>query len=685
LSDIAREPILEMYKFEVAQMLEQLEQLTINGEKYNKYSDEEINEIFRIMHTIKGSSAMMVFNGMTKIAHSIEDLFFYIREKKPENLDYSRITDLVLEGADFMKSELSKIEDGIEPDGDPSKLVENNRGYLDQLKSIDDSDDLETKKDEGSKKQKYYISYNLSEAKNIENKNCFKACIYFEDGCEMENVRAFSVIHSLKEYVSQIESDPQDILENENSLEIIKREGFKLVFCTDRSYDDIYNILNKTIFLKQLDLEKIDESETEQHIKKIPQIELDDKPIIPESAKIEREKEASSKALQQNIISVNVTKLDKLMDLVGELVISEAMVTGSSDLKNLELENFNKAARQLKKITAELQDMVMSIRMVPLAATFHKMNRIVRDMCKKLNKDVQLEILGENTEVDKNIIENISDPLMHLIRNSIDHGIESSKEREMKGKNEKGKIILEAKNEGGEVVIQVKDDGKGMNREKILKKAMEHGIIDDPSKEMSDNEIYSMIFLPGFSTNETITEFSGRGVGMDVVIKNIQKVGGLVDVSSSPDMGTTITLRIPLTLAIVDGMNIRVGNSIYTLPTTSIKESYRVSDDDLIKDTDGNEMIMVRGQCYPVLRINKLFSINNSCQNMEDGIIIMVEDGVNTVCLFADELLGEQQVVVKALPNYIKKVNGITGCTLLGEGSISLILDVSGIIKTYKK
>ena len=263
--------------------------------------------------------------------------------------------------------------------------------------------------------------------------------------------------------------------------------------------------------------------------------------------------------LHQNIISVNVTKLDKLMDLVGELVISEAMVTQNPDIAGLTLDNFQKAARQHRKIISELQDVAMSIRMIPLSATLQRINRIVRDMSRKLSKEVRLEITGEETEVDKNIIERISDPLMHLVRNSVDHGIEPAEERKKKGKPEAGTITIEAKNAGGDVLIIVKDDGRGLDKESILKKARANGLINKPETELTDKEIYSYIFLPGFSTTEEITEFSGRGVGMDVVAKNIADVGGTVSVDSTPDEGTTITLRIPLTLAIMGGMIVRVG------------------------------------------------------------------------------------------------------------------------------
>lgn len=690
MSNGYREPMLEMYKFETNQLLEQLEQLIINSEKSNCYSQEAINEIFRIMHTIKGSSAMMLFNGISTLAHSIEDLFFYLRESKPENVDYIKLSDLVFLCTDFIKEELSKIERGIEPDGDSSELVNTIKTYLAELKGIGGSTAVHenttaVNEKDAAKKQKYFITGSLSENSM---RYSYKAVIYFEDGCEMENIRAFSVLHSLKDFTQDIKSEPADIIENEESSQIIKENGFKILFCSDKPYEEVEKILNETLFLQKLELEIADNNDETHSAKKKPVIDLEsDRPIVaevmrPEKEKgKEKEKEQANKSLLQNIISVNVNKLDKLMDLVGELVISEAMVTSNPDLKGLSLENFNKAASQLKKITSELQDIVMSIRMVPLAATFQKMNRIVRDMCKKLDKDVELEILGEETEVDKNIIENISDPLMHLIRNSIDHGIETKEERIKNGKSLKGKITLEAKNEGGEVIIIVKDDGRGLNKEKILQKALDHGIIQDINKDIPDREIFSMIFLPGFSTKESVTEFSGRGVGMDVVSNNIEKVGGAVNIDSTVGDGTTMTIRIPLTLAIIDGMNIRVSNSTYTIPITSIKESFRVKEDELITDPDGNEMIMVRGDCYPILRIHKLFNINDSISNISEGITIMVESELNTVCLFADELLGEQQVVVKALPQYIKKVKGIAGCTLLGEGTISLILDIAALVK----
>ncbi|ODM25327.1 chemotaxis protein CheA [Clostridium sp. Bc-iso-3] len=706
---ISREPMLEMFIFETLQLLDQLEQSLISSEKESGF-ESSIDEIFRIMHTIKGSAAMMLFDDISKLAHSIEDLFFYLREEKPGNINSTEITDIVLNGVDFIKNETAKIENGQEPDGDATDFIKEIREYLSNLKNVsnegtksNDSDSYQTL--EVEKDQKYYISSNKMGSSPKSHK--YEAVLKFEDQCGMENIRAFSVIHDLKEIADVNYFYPEDVVEGSGDSEIIQKEGFRIVFSTDLGLDDVKDRLSHTLLLKSLevyvineDLEDVIESmkdtkedepkEEEQKFAK--DIVLNDPLVDSEQSEHSsdrhhlQEKKASSSgenvatSSKQSVISVNIAKLDKLMDLVGEIVISEAMVTQNPDLEGLQLDNFHKAARQLNKLTNELQDVVMSIRMVPLSMTFQKMNRIVRDMGKKLNKSIELEIIGEETEVDKNIIERISDPLIHLIRNAVDHGLEDTQERVAKGKPPGGKITLEAKNAGGDVWIFVKDDGRGLNREKILKKARNVGLIHRPENELTDKEIYSFIFMPGFSTKENVTEFSGRGVGMDIVSKNISMVGGTIFVDSIPDNGTIISIKLPLTLAIINGMSIKVGKSRYTIPTISIKESFKVKNEAIIRDAEGNEMIMVRGEVYPVLRLHKFYKIDTEVNDINDGIIIMVENDSKVICIFADELLGEQQVVVKALPKYISKVKGIGGCTLLGDGSISLIFDIAGLV-----
>jgi two-component system chemotaxis sensor kinase CheA len=395
----------------------------------------------------------------------------------------------------------------------------------------------------------------------------------------------------------------------------------------------------------------------------------------------------SHKPTKQNLINVDLNKLDVLMDLVGEIVITESMVSGSPDLSGLDLESFHKSARQLRKLTDELQDTVMSVRMMPVASTFQKMRRIVRDMGKQLDKDVELTLVGETTEVDKTIIDAIGDPLMHLVRNAMDHAIESRSERAATTKPTVGNITLIAQNVGGDIIISVSDDGKGLDADYIMNKARDHGLLMKPENEYSEKEIFNLLMLPGFSTKETVTEFSGRGVGMDVVKKNIEKIGGTVTIESTKGKGTTIFFKIPLTLAIIASMEIEAGGNTYAIPIANIRESFKASTSQMLSDPDGNEMIMIRGAAYPVIRLHRIFNIDNCITVIEDGILLLVDSGDRLACILADGLLGKHQVVVKPLPNYLAyydvKSIGIAGCTILGDGSISLILDVQSILNQY--
>lgn len=653
------EPLLDMFLFETTQLLEQLETCILSTEKTGYYSQDVINDIFRIMHTIKGSSAMMKYENISELTHSMEDLFYFIREKTPKDVNYSELSDLVLQNVDFIKAQVDKVKSGNTISDDASTMIAHNKEFLSKLQH--------------PKANHYAHSY--------------KAVIYFKEGCEMENIRAFNVIHNLEDIAGEIRYIPDNIM-NSEAAEVIKRDGFTIFLKSDYTYVDIHQLLMQTIFLKELELEELDQTDDKEPFKNVAkdkqQLNEEQNTLQEHSPQQHSSQQQSIQQIsqQQSIISVPVTRLDLLMNLMGEFVIAEAMVTQNPDLKWLKLDNFQKAARQLNKITNELQDVVMSIRMVPLSATFQKMNRIVRDMSKKLNKNVNLKIIGEETEVDKNIIEHISDPLMHLVRNAIDHGIEPYGERERLGKPTTGTITLEAKNAGSDVLIIVKDDGHGLDSKKILEKARNQGLLYKSENEMTVNEINNLVLMPGFSTNDNITEFSGRGVGMDVVTKNIESVGGTVSIDSVEGAGTAFIMKIPLTLAIIDGMNISVGSSIYTIPTINIKESFRPDEKDIFTAPEGSEMIMVRGQCYPILRLHKQFNVNTDITSFYDGIIIMAEQDSKTICIFVDKLLGQQQVVVKALPEYIrgfKKTKGLAGCTLLGDGSISLILDIAGL------
>ncbi|MFW8600256.1 chemotaxis protein CheW [Desulfobacterota bacterium M19] len=383
-------------------------------------------------------------------------------------------------------------------------------------------------------------------------------------------------------------------------------------------------------------------------------------------------------------IRVDLEKLDNLINLIGEIVIAENMVIHSPDLHNLELDNFNKAAGHLSKIVRELQEMAMIIRMLPISGLFRRMMRLVRDLSRKSGKKVELQLEGEDTEVDKTVIEKITDPLVHLIRNSLDHGIGTPEERAAVGKPEVGVLRLEARHEEGEVQITISDDGRGMDRKKLIAKAVDKGLIEGDGCKLSDAEALQLIFKPGFSTAEQITDISGRGVGMDVVRKNLEDIKGRVDVVSELGAGTTITLHIPLTLAIIDGMLIRVGSSRYIIPILSIRESFKPDSSAITITPDGQELVRVRNNLLPILRLHKIHNIAPDSHRFEDGILIILESREGNICLFVDELLGQQQTVIKSLSQYIGRqgeVSGVSGCTILSDGEVCLILDVQALVE----
>ena len=385
-------------------------------------------------------------------------------------------------------------------------------------------------------------------------------------------------------------------------------------------------------------------------------------------------------ATQKQDIRVETVKIDKLFDLVGELITIETMVTKNPDLAGLQLPNFIKAANQLNKITRELQEVTMSVRMMPLEGLFNKMKRLVRDVSLKLGKKVDLTISGQETEMDKNVIDEISDPLVHILRNSLDHGIEFPEERLAKGKSDTGKVHLSARYEGNEILISVKDDGAGIDKERVLRKAEEKGLLQVSPEKMTDKEIFALIFEPGFSTAKQVTDISGRGVGMDVVRKNIEKLRGAIDIESEYGKGTTVTLRIPLTLAIMEALLVKVGTETFAIPLMNVSETFRVATQDISKTMDGLEMIKVRDEILPTFRIHELFKIKPRYYELEKGIILITESRSKKFCLFADELIGQQQAVIKGLSDYIGKVPGITGCMILGDGGIGLILDIEGTL-----
>lgn len=683
------ENMLDMYLFETNSLLEQLDEILLEAEKAETFTIDDVNEIFRIMHTIKGSSAMMEFSSLMKIAHRIEDLFFLIRENGVtffsdicKEAEHHELFDILFRSIDFMRAEVEKIENNEPLTDNIDSFVSDINTFLNKISKA-----LEGASNSNSNADKKETAATETTSENGSS-YCLK--IFFDTGCGMENLRAFMLVTAVKDACDNFKFYPEDVETNSETCSEIIEHGFLLSFPDKGTLDKAVSIVKNSSNIQTYEIiekeppheepEKTKEetivSPTKLDIKKAPQ--STDTVAVKSTA---TSTPTHSPMNKQSLISVNLSKLDNLMAIVGEIVITESMVTSSPEIQGIKLDSFTKSARQLRKLTDELQDIAMSIRMVPVSGVFQKMNRIVRDMGQKLNKNVRLTIEGEDTEVDKTIVDCIGDPIMHIVRNSMDHGIEETKEERIAaGKNPQGEIILSAKHTGSEVIIAVKDDGRGMDPAQILQKAKNNGMLIKPENEYSKREILALLMAPGFSTNEEVTEFSGRGVGMDVVKKNVEKVGGIVTITSDFGEGSCVTLKIPLTMAIVDGMEIAVGKSIFTIPITNIRQSFKVSAEDVIHDASRGEIIKRMDEFYPIIRIHELYNIETEITNIEDGILVWVESSDKSYCLFVDELLGEQQVVVKPLPVYLNSFNiknsGIAGCTILGDGNISIILDI---------
>lgn len=378
---------------------------------------------------------------------------------------------------------------------------------------------------------------------------------------------------------------------------------------------------------------------------------------------------------------VDVDKLDSLINMIGELVIAKNMLVNNPDLEGMELEHFGKAAQQMNKIVQDLQESAMAIRMIPVAGLFRRMIRLVHDLSVKSGKKVDFKLKGEETEIDKTVIELISDPLVHLIRNSVDHGLEALEERVKLGKPQLGYITLSASHEEGKILITIEDDGKGLNKEKILAKAISKGLVEEDGTNLSEEAIFGFIFLPGFSTAEKVTNVSGRGVGMDVVKRNVEKINGQIEVKSKKDCGTKFILHIPLTMAIIEGMMVRVGNCKYIIPIMSIKQNFQPNPEAITITPDGQELALVRENLIPIVRLHELYNVTPDYKELHEGVLIIMEAHSMNTCLFVDELLGQQQTVIKGLSKYIGGARGVSGCTILGNGEICLILDAGSLME----
>ena len=635
---------------------------------------------FRNVHTFKGNCGFMSFSDMQKIAHGVEAVLEGLRDEvtSPEEETLNVLlnsTDTLREGLiglmQGQKGEIAEKEallgilDGLKP-------LESEKAAVRKTSTKDETIELNTKLasrillvEDDSTTQSL-----ICEILSKEGLECFP-CSTAEDALNLLNSG-----QKIDVCISDIRlpgMSGQEFIEQVNSryhkIPVIALSGNKdRDLLKDLMKLEVYGFVDKPV--DRNDLLRLVETAIEHFVRKQFQ-----------SGKSAETDTATSKINTRQNIRVDLEKLDMLIDLVGELIIAEAMVTTHPSLEGLELEGFERAAHRLHLITNELQDIAMAVRMVPVSATFKKMMRLVHDVSNKIGKPLKLVIKGEETEVDKAVVDMIADPLVHMIRNSADHGIEDPEERVAAGKNEQGVINLEAIQRASEVLVIIKDDGRGLNREKILEKSKSNGLITDSGENLTDDEVYQLIFEPGFSTAQEVTDISGRGVGMDVVKKNIEKIKGRIEIKNSPGQGCAFIIHIPLTLATIEGMLVTVGKTKYTVPIADIRESFRPSKGQITVRPDGQEFVKIRESLLPVYRLHELHDIKPDSMELDEGILMVLDLLHGPVCLFVDTILHQVQTVIKHLSGYMGDVKGISGCNILGNGEVALILDPESALK----
>lgn len=668
---------------EIVQLLEQDILLLENNE-----DEELINEVFRSVHSIKGSAAFVGFENISSFTHKMESVLDLVR-KGTVKIDIELI-NILLKGLDIVKRMLTNPDEEIDEDTEIREVIIEFSKYLPGFKEgfLEDAD----KATKEQKKDKYYrIGLNFSNdifeigidplilIDELVSKGELIECNI--NTCDIPDIYKidpylFYMIGNLviKSKVSKKEIEDIFIFVMDNSNILIEEVKEEELHSEDKKLGEI--LVDKGI-VKDVDIE---EALSKQP--KIGELLIQEGKVTPTQVeKIINQQQESRKVKEATTVRVDTHKLDKLINLVGELVINQARVAQiASNKEKIDTIELSSAAQGLDRITRDIQECIMKSRMLPIESTFNQFHRMVRDLAIEQGKDIELNIKGKETELDKTLIELINDPLKHMIRNSVDHGIETKEERKATNKPITGIITLNAYHEAGNIVIEVSDDGKGLKKEEILEKAREKGLIGK-DKEISEEEIYKLIFLPGFSTTETVSEISGRGVGMDVVRNNISKLRGNIEIYSKEGEGTTFKVILPLTLAIIDGMLVKVGEELYIIPLLSIVESIRPKKSEVKNVNVESEVVNIRGEYVPLIRLYELFGIETEYKEPSEALVVIVSSGKNKVCMLVDDIIGQQQAVIKSLEENYKEIKGLSGATILGDGKVAMILDINAIVK----
>lgn len=691
------EQYIDIFIDESKEHLQNLNQCLLDYEA-NTENLETVNEIFRIAHTLKGMSATMGFETIASLTHKMENILDGIRSHKLQTTP--EMVDILFEGLDILEEEVKSIEtSGKEKEIDIKNIIsrlddiENQRAGSAKAPIKSKADSVDNHELEISEEDRdTIISVAADMAEN--GFKVFKLWIKLEDGCMLKAARAFLVFKSLESKGEIVYSSPSsDDIEDEKF-----EDSFTVLYSSKLSSDEVEKIVMEVSEIEKVEISIFDiskatisKSESIESIKSMDDneaqfeeltknINLENKSDTKNDSNQDKQAEgdaASKKNKTGKTVRVDIDRLDNLMNLVSELIIVKTRLEDDEISSNQQ--NMNDAVEYLERITTSLHDAVTKVRMVPVERVFNRFPRMVRDLSKDLNKEIELFMSGEETEVDRTVIDEIGDPLIHLLRNSIDHGIEIPEVRLEKGKKEKGRVNLNAYPDGNTVVIEVSDDGAGINVDKVKQKAIDKGLITaEQAREMDANKAAELIFAPGFSTADKVSDISGRGVGLDVVLTKIEALGGNVEIETEKDKGSRFIIRLPLTLAIIQALLVIVGEEKYAIPLNNIKEITDINTEE-IRLIEQKEVILYRDNPLPLLRLSEVLDCKEQKRAQGEATVVIVKKGDKEIGLIIDSLIGQQEIVIKSLGRYLNFVKQIAGATILGNGGVALIIDTNSL------
>lgn len=665
---------LQMFFDESAEYIQQLNENVLLLEE-NPDDDEIINAVFRAAHSVKGMSATMGYDRLTDLTHKIENILAKVRNKELEINEV--IIDILFAGLDYIKI----LVDDIKSNGEEATDVSDYLMELNKILNTENLEEINEKIDKNSSTGSDKIAEKLPLNEHEENKisskisvdeNIFNIEVKLAEDCLLKNVRGYMILKKAQEMGYLAKSNPtQGEIEDEdfgNSIYI------KLISTLNR--DVIKSEFKNIVDVKEIFIQIEELGSDNLGAKK-------DKVVEKQEEKENKGNRNSSSNKLSNIqvsptVRVDIKKLDILMNMVGELLINKTRLEGL----NIDTEVYQDIIQQLDRVTQDLHHIVMQIRMVPIGGIFNRFPRMIRDLSKELDKDIDLIIEGGETELDRSIIDELADPLMHILRNAIDHGIETPEIREKNGKSTTGNLLLQAYQKGSEIIIEVEDDGAGIDSDKIAKKAIEKGLItNSEANEMEDRDKLALIFQPGFSTSEKVTDVSGRGVGMDVVKRVVESLDGQIFIESEKGIGSRFTISLPLTLAITQALMVVINKEIYAVPLGSISETHLISPDDILQ-VRGQDVMLLRNSTIPLVEAAQQLNLDleyEKYKEKEEIPVVIINSGDRQIGLIVDELLNQQEIVIKSLGNYFVDVKNISGATIVGDGEVALILDVRNI------